>query len=717
MVDPALTERIKLVRCQINYSRLRLQISQITQLKENGKLRLNNSYSYHQKFYTQVFSNRRNYGCSRLWLGSSFAVFSDFRWLREGYGLVPNNSLALQVLTSEAYQLLSEARGLATEYQYLRVRIKTEQCRLLDWATVAKLTEREETLLIDRISRTVLVNVFDQQRQLLMQFGRVDSRLKPLSHPLILEEQDEETIDTKVREESRGSNSRHNPQEIDTFDSRFPHSGELLHKCLTFVRRTSKYPAKLRWALVDKGSIEDLVKKLSELNDYLAELLNATQLALLNSRQLRTDYLIVQLNSKLDHLQEIVEAGMSVNRSNTSLRQLHLLESGEFGPPPSSHMKSPNTSHLTSLAQFKALGSAMETNSLTDDFAQKLELGKTAEEITSVELSPGDITWYRHQDSIGANQQRVEAQYKSKRVWIEWKSGDSGNSYERKDENNGKVIRRLNALVALLRENTRTEQFSAAPCLGYFRFEVENEEVRLGLVFEPPAGVDPEATPMSLFQLLRDGTKPIPSLTARVALARALTECLERLHAVNWLHKGLRSDNVLFFPTENEDCDLSKPYLSGFDYSRPAQRRDMTERPSENIAHDLYRHPQVQTMAFEAPNSKGYKKRHDIYSLGVVLLEILYWQTIDSILGFEDFKKIRPSVVATLRGELLNGAYLGYVHSHMGDTIHEVVRSCLQGMTAFGISEDSDEMDVFVGAKLQGMFFTLVSQKLQGIKI
>jgi hypothetical protein len=577
------------------------------------------------------------------------------------------------------------------------------------------LTERDETLLIDRLTKPVLVNVFDQQRQLLMQFGRVDSRLKPLSHPLIVEEQDEETTRT-IGGESRVRNSGHKHQEIDTFDRRFPHSGDLVEKCLSFVRQTSKYPAKLRWALVDKASTEDLLRKLSDLNNFLAELLNSHQLDLLIARQLRTDYLIVQLNSKLDHLQEIVEAGM-VNLTNNSSRQHHFLETGVFELQPPSYIKSPNIHHLSNLAQIKALGSAMETNSLTDDFAQKLELGKSAEEIISVELSASDITWHQNQDSASTNQQRVEAMYKSRPVWIEWKSGEGGTSHDRKDGGNHKVIGRLNALVALLRENTRTQQFRAAPCLGYFFIQDGKAEARIGLVFEPPAGVDPNANPVSLFQLLHDERMLMPSLTARVALAREIAESIEKLHAVNWLHKGLRSENILFFQTGNDDCDFSKPYLSGFDYSRPAQRRDMTERPSENVAHDLYRHPQVQTMAFEAPYSKGYKKRHDIYSLGVVLLEISYWQTIDSILGFEDLKKIRPSVTAALRGELLRGSYLEYVHSHMGDNIYEVVCSCLQGVSAFGIREESDEMDVFVGAKLQAMFFTLVSQKLQDIKI
>jgi serine/threonine protein kinase len=235
-------------------------------------------------------------------------------------------------------------------------------------------------------------------------------------------------------------------------------------------------------------------------------------------------------------------------------------------------------------------------------------------------------------------------------------------------------------------------------------------------VFEKPLDVDPLARPVSLLNLFHDTEVKVPSLTARVALAKAIAECIEKLHAVNWLHKGLRSDNVLFFRSGNADCDISRPYLSGFDYSRPAQREDMTERPSGNMAHDLYRHPQVQGPSRDTPNGKGYKKRHDIYSLGVILMEIAYWKSIDAIVGLKQ-SEIRPSETARLRGRLLNGEYLNQIHSQVGDTIYEVISSCLVGVSSFGIREGDDEMDVFVGAKLQAKFYTLVIEKLHGIKI
>ncbi|KAH8645884.1 hypothetical protein BGZ60DRAFT_555032, partial [Tricladium varicosporioides] len=280
-----------------------------------------------------------------------------------------------------------------------------------------------------------------------------------------------------------------------------------------------------------------------------------------------------------------------------------------------------------------------------------------------------------------------------------------------------KVISRSTAFVASPRENNRTKQFRALPCLGYLLSESTREVFRFGLVFKNPVSVDPIAKPVSLHDLLRDEKSKVPSLTARVAMSRAIAECVEKLNAVNWLHKGLRSDNILFFRTDKVDCDLFRPYISGFEYSRPAQRHDITERPSGDVFHNLYRHPQVQGMVRDAPRIKGYKKIHDIYSLGIVLLEIVYWRTINSILGFKALNEIRPSETAKFRGKLLNGEYLNYVQSYLGDTVHGIIHSCLMGVTFFGIQEEADETNVFVGAKLQGQFYNLVIQKLQDIKI
>lgn len=622
----------------------------------------------------------------------------------------------LAFLTIEAYELLSEARGLSKEYQYLRVRIKTEECRLLDWANVIGLTERDETILVDRGTKTVLVSVLDQQRQMLLQFGRLDSQLQPLVPPIILEESAREIEEAKtigeLEEEFKGSES---------LRGRFPHTGDLLQKSINFMRRTSKIPTRLRWAISDKKSLERLIQKLASLNDYLTELLNMHQLDQLMTRQVRTDYLIVQMNSKLDHLQELVAAAQTPNLTPVSLPRQPFLDYEESDEHRTSSADSLQSQRLTNLAQFKALSVAMDTNSLTDEFAQSLQLDETVKQITSVELPASAITLVDSEELISSDKQRVAGLYtlstgKSRVIWIEWKPFESQVSHDNNNATNGKIIRRLTALTSLLKENRRTEQFRAPPCLGYFLSERHKQGSRFGLVFENPPDVDTLARPVSLLDLLLDTEVKVPSLTTRVALAKAIAECIEKLHAVNWLHKGLRSDNVLFFRSGNVECDISRPYLSGFDYSRPAQREDMTERPSGNMAHDLYRHPQVQGLSRDTSNGKGYKKRHDIYSLGIILIEIAYWKPIDAVLELNQ-SEIRPSETARVRGRLLNGDYLGHIHSQMGDTIYEVISSCLVGVPSFGIREGDNEMDVFIGAKLQAKFYTLVIQKLQGIQI
>ncbi|KUJ17107.1 uncharacterized protein LY89DRAFT_782305 [Mollisia scopiformis] len=567
------------------------------------------------------------------------------------------------------------------------------------WATVTKLTESDDTLSIDRYSKNIVVDVLNQQRQLLLKFGRLDGRLQPLANTIITEEQDSQNTSNR--------DARQGPQTEETLDSWFPDAGELLGKCVTFVRQTSKFPGQLRWAISDKKATEELLKRLSELNDYLCELLNAHQWEMLVARQVRTDYMIVQLNNKLDHLQEIVEAGLAHNLTAASRADRRPLKWGG-DVRPGAHRDSEHSRHLTSLAQFKALGSALETDSLTDEYAQKLDLGESVQDITSCELSWDDIQLLPHATPI-SNDQRTEAWYNSnlgrdRRVWVEWKPGDgqrpNHNTHDRK------IIGRFEALVALLRENQRTEQFRAVPCLGYIRTRPSREDhiVHFGLVFKNPSGVALSERPVSLFELFQDTKSRVPSLTARFALAKDIVQCVEKLHAVNWLHKGLRSDNLLLYETREGTIDLSKSYLSGFDYARPAHRKDMTERTVGNVLHDLYRHPQVQGFIQDDSQGRRYKKRHDIYSLGILLLEITYWESIDSILGFRNLEDIRPSEVAMLRGKLLSGRYLDHVQSCMGDNMYGAIRACLQGMSAFGISDDADETDVFVGARLQAKF-------------
>lgn len=186
----------------------------------------------------------------------------------------------------------------------------------------------------------------------------------------------------------------------------------------------------------------------------------------------------------------------------------------------------------------------------------------------------------------------------------------------------------------------------------------------------------PVATvPTSLHTLLTRGETEMPSLTDRIHLMYLLYETVERLHAVDWLHKGLRSANILLFPNKGGsggEMNYADPLISGFDNSRPAAEGFMTERPSDDRAADIYRHPSVQHRGNreDASGRESYKKSFDLYSLGIVLLEIAHWKPIDAILGI-DLKKAKPRDTWDVEKRLVETEpqHLRWVRSHLGNIL------------------------------------------------
>ena len=94
------------------------------------------------------------------------------------------------------------------------------------------------------------------------------------------------------------------------------------------------------------------------------------------------------------------------------------------------------------------------------------------------------------------------------------------------------------------------------------------------------------------------------------------------------VHESFRSENILFFAPRtsdtNEDTsmdpseksDLTQPWIFGFEFSRPDNYFSagfIDTCPDR----DVYRHPERQGQPLTT-----FKKEHDIYALGIVLLEI-----------------------------------------------------------------------------------------------
>ncbi|PSN67496.1 hypothetical protein BS50DRAFT_610587 [Corynespora cassiicola Philippines] len=650
-------------------------------------------------------------------------------------------SLTFQVFSGcvQGYQLITDAKHMPSDCQYLRVRLKTEQYRLLDWADVVRLDDTDESLLINNQSKGLLLDVLHQQHQLLYHFGRFDDKYRTLSKPLLVDAQEENNgILPSPPAYSPTDEGPESPtlEKADTgFQRRFPQSKALLNKSLGWAKSSKYYPRRLRWAVFDRAKMEQLVLKLTGFNDFMREMLNATQLEMLVEKQTRTEFQIMQLNSSVQDLIQIVHSTSLKSQSNRRRARYPndpirswMHSQGFEDHDEEADGTAPRMHNLAALAQFKALNSAIEDpNLFTDEFTSQIELHHTASEIISVELSRKDIHILSSDPSDDSEFQRVEAYYQPPRskktsVWIEWKAYEPMNFQT--SEPDPKIHERVKGLAALLKENSsRDHKFRAPHCLGYFQDTdpaTGEDHYRFGLVFEKPSSAHPSTRPMSLHALLTDEALAVPSLTDRVALMRCLSETIERLHAVNWLHKGLRSANILFFSDCGpEDVPFGDPFVSGFDYSRPAQNDDLTEKPPENAALDIYRHPRVQGSGNRESPHNSFKKSYDLYALGIILLEIAYWRPIEKILGIENLANARPSITMKVSQRLLSEeeGFLGYVRSHLGNMVHDVVKACLEGPKGFGLEEGVDEKKEEVGAELQRMFYEKVVKEFGNMRV
>ncbi|KAM0426348.1 hypothetical protein ACHAPT_008389 [Fusarium lateritium] len=146
---------------------------------------------------------------------------------------------------------------------------------------------------------------------------------------------------------------------------------------------------------------------------------------------------------------------------------------------------------------------------------------------------------------------------------------------------------------------------------------------RIGLVYSMPHHLHSPDPPPSLDQLIQRDTvsNTRPGLGDRFKLAYKLASAMSLFHATNWLHKSFRSDNILFTNTNlfGENADITKPYISGFGYNQPAEEDSTETHPIGDPRLDFYYHPDVM---------KGWTKIKDMYSLGIVLLEVAFWRSM-----------------------------------------------------------------------------------------
>lgn len=227
-------------------------------------------------------------------------------------------------------------------------------------------------------------------------------------------------------------------------------------------------------------------------------------------------------------------------------------------------------------------------------------------------------------------------------------------------------------------------------CLGFLE---ESKHCRFTFLFRIPTELsfDSAMRLRSLSSYIENFKKShatsqrTPQLEERFSLAYNICQAVLNLHSYGWVHKSIRSPNIILVPRNpdaaamhsQENFQYLTPYLTDFEFSRPQQ--DNSSRSAQfDAVPNLYRHP-----ARQDDPTEGFNKEHDLYAVGVVLLEIGMWKTVSTVFKSQ-VAEARPGNAKKVRDQMMTLAETR-LPPEMGTRYAEAVKMCVGG---FGIVED-----------------------------
>ncbi|OPB42083.1 hypothetical protein A0O28_0032000 [Trichoderma guizhouense] len=390
-----------------------------------------------------------------------------------------------------------------------------------------------------------------------------------------------------------------------------------------------------KWVIGDKDKFSNLLKDLKDFNDGLEALFPPSQVQ--SFQRAWTHQLL--------------------DRAQRDLAELSLLENASSGIYPK----------LTNSANLKKLRINLDSKpqeSFKPTFA--LKIGRTSLDIQDLK-SP----------------RRVQAHHVTAGdVLIEWVDYDREEIEERVVH-----VRRMDDLARMMHSASECHpDLHSIDCLGYTDDTANN---RYGLVYKAPA-----SSHSTLKTLISSPDLKTPDLDDRIRLAQTLAVAVWSLHSLDWLHKSICSSNIVFFPSAFSTSglsptasaalvpDISLPYLSGFGASRPELDIALSVVPRNPSIEDLHRHP-------ASLRGRPHIKPFDIYSFGLVLLEIGLWKVLQTYYkAHYTAERWRDKVVLAV---LVPG--LG---SKVGKRYREVVEMCLRVDEEMSSSEAGELMEEVV---------------------
>jgi hypothetical protein len=319
-------------------------------------------------------------------------------------------------------------------------------------------------------------------------------------------------------------------------------------------------------------------------------------------------------------LEETVKELQSWNDRLFSMVQLHYIRIDQTPSPKETRGPAENRRKIPLLQDSKEAEISGYLHLSNDK--KILDLATSPSTLSLANLDLGNPVVKMHSDQA-SDTLRCIATMSNKDVLLDYKTytpNDDGEPFS-------STVSRIAHLANILHE-AKSDRFRTLYCLGYL---LDKRNNRFLFVFDIPQGVSLS------YESLKSSfhTSHAPALEDRIALAKALSMSLSQLFTVGWVHKSFRSDNILFFnPKKSSDALVNErpekhwsvPYVLGFEYARPESEFSSKLIDRDQIGENVYRHPDQ----WGFPSNK-FSATHDIYSLGVVLLEIALWKPAISL--------------------------------------------------------------------------------------
>lgn len=307
-----------------------------------------------------------------------------------------------------------------------------------------------------------------------------------------------------------------------------------------------------------------------------------------------------------------VDSAFAILSTHTkSLESLHRIETATQGG-------STLFDDISAISTIKYMSILLQQQSPDSSIGKRIEstLMKAAPTRDDPEISP-QTYWYAYGFR---DHERTKALVEYKPFNSQWAKDPDSPIFEELGE---KVFREIGYLVNMLQREPKPPDFRVLKCLGAFP-DIGN--CRFGIVYAYP---DENKTPINLHCLFQRQKRRIslPGLSERLALATALVTSVHAFHISGWLHKNINSHNVLFFCQSLVPLvglNFEDPYMVGFNHSRQNNPNAYTDGPVNRTRED-YQHP-----SYRNGNTR-FRQEFDIYSLGLLLLEIGLWSSLEEI--------------------------------------------------------------------------------------